>query len=129
MSGVNVIEFCGIGIYAVFAVMVIRELRKEVSQNTSFAVFAVMLSVSLPLVGEFVLFAASLGDKISSDASAYISVILKSLGITYITYVSSEICKSAGEGGIAGQVELVGRIEILLLCIPYFEKLVNLALI
>lgn len=125
----NILEFCGIGVYAVFAVMVIRELKREVSQTAAFAVFVLMLCLSVPAVGEVIGFASSLDRYVNKESVDYISVILKSLGITYVTYVSSEICKSAGEGGIAGQVEFFGRIEILILCIPYFEKLLSLALI
>lgn len=125
----NILEFCGIGVYAVFAVMVIRELKREVSQTASFGIFSLMLCLSIPLIGEAVGFVSSLGKYVNEESRDYISAVLKSLGITYITYVSSEICKGAGEGGIAGQVEFFGRMEILLLCVPYFEKLLSLALI
>ena len=43
MTKMNLLEFCGIGIYAAFAVLVTRELRREVSQTVSFfSIFVIM---------------------------------------------------------------------------------------
>ncbi len=112
-----------------FAVLVIRELRREISQTASFGIFAVILCISLPMVGEFVEFAVSFSDGINSSCSESIAVLIKALGIAYITYIASEICKHAGEGSIASQVELVGRMEIMILCIPFLKKLLSFVLI
>lgn len=125
----DIFKFCGIGIYSVFAVLVIRELRREISQTASFGIFAVILCISLPMVGEFVEFAVSFSDGINSSCSESIAVLIKALGIAYITYIASEICKHAGEGSIASQVELVGRMEIMILCIPFLKKLLSFVLI
>ncbi len=125
----NIFTICGVAVYAVFALLVIKELRRDTAQSASFGIFAVMLCVSFPIITELVNFAIELSSITSSDTREHIDVILKSLGITYITYVSSEICKSGGEGTIASQIELIGRAEILLLCIPYLKEIVSLALI
>ena len=129
MTKMNLLEFCGIGIYAAFAVLVTRELRREVSQTVSFGIFAVMLCLCIPIIGELVSFALSVSDKVNEECRDSIGVILKALGITYITYISSEICKNAGENSIASQVEFMGRTEIMLLCLPFFEKLLSFALL
>ena len=129
MTKINLLEFCGIGIYAAFAVLVTKELRREVSQAVSFGIFAVMLCLCIPIIGELVSFALSLSDKVNEECRDSIGVILKALGITYITYISSEICKNAGENSIASQVEFMGRMEIMLLCLPFFEKILSFALL
>ena len=65
MTKMNLLEFCGIGIYAAFAVLVTRELRREVSQTVSFGIFAVMLCLCIPIIGELVSFALSVSDKVN----------------------------------------------------------------
>ncbi len=122
-------EFCGIGIYASFAVWMIRELKREVSQSASFGIFIVMLCFCLPLTGELVTFALSYTELVSQTCGDSIKTLTKALGITYISYISSEICKGAGEQGIASQLELAGRLEITLLCIPFFKKILDFALL
>lgn len=55
----------------------------------------------------------------------YIEVLLKMLGITYISELSSNICKDAGYGSIATQIELFGKVTILALSMPILLALLE----
>ena len=59
----------------------------------------------------------TIGDYISMD-TVYIGTLLKMLGITYIAEFSSSICKDAGYQTIAVQIEIFGKLMILVLSIP-----------
>lgn len=48
----------------------------------------------------------------------YISMILKMIGITYICEFGAQICKDAGQAAIAGQIEMLGKITILVTGFP-----------
>jgi stage III sporulation protein AD len=61
-----------------------------------------------------------------SSGTAYFPIILKSLGIAYITEFTSAICKDAGEKSIAGKVELAGKIAIFFVALPVFTSLLDL---
>ena len=54
----------------------------------------------------------------SAGTSKYIETILKGLGIVILTQISADICRDSGECTLAGHVETVGKLELLLLCIP-----------
>ena len=56
----------------------------------------------------------------------YITTILKSLGICYITQIASETCKDCGFSSISSKVELAGKISIVLLSIPMLESLIKI---
>lgn len=56
----------------------------------------------------------------------YISTLLKMLGITYIAEFASGICKDAGFSAIATQIELFGKITILLLSLPILLAMLNM---
>ena len=60
-------------------------------------------------------------------ASEYAALLFKALGLAILTQICAEICKESGESGIASAVELVGKIEILLLCIPLINEILTLA--
>ena len=62
-----------------------------------------------------------------SGASEYIEIILKGLGIVILTQISSDICRDSGEGTLAGHIETVGKLELLLLCIPLIEEILATA--
>lgn len=63
----------------------------------------------------------------STLTSEYTALLLKALGFAVLTQVCAEICKECGEGGLASGVELIGRIEILLLCLPLISDILTLA--
>ncbi len=122
----DMLVVCGVGIFAVFTICIIREIRRELTVPLILAVCVVFLCSLIPkiapaitLIGEF----SALADR------KYVGYILRALGITYITSVSSDVCKSVGEGTIAGYVETAGRAEIILLCIPMMRELLGTVLL
>ena len=60
-----------------------------------------------------------------NGAEEYLSILLKVIGITYICEFSSGICKDAGYAGIAGQVETMGKMYILLIGMPVLMTLMD----
>ena len=55
----------------------------------------------------------------------YFSTLIKMLGIAYLSEFSSGICKDAGQQAIALQIEMFGKISILILSIPYLITLLQ----
>lgn len=57
----------------------------------------------------------------------YAKVLLKSVGICFISQFSSDICKDSGQSALAGKVELAGKILILISALPLMEEILNTA--
>lgn len=74
-------------------------------------------SAMLMLVDEL----AQMGS-LSSDA---ISTMLKTSGIALVTHMTSEICKDAGEGGLAGMVETAGQVMAMVSALPLLMSLLS----
>ena len=55
----------------------------------------------------------------------YLSVLFKAVGAAYICEFCSGICKDAGYAGIAGQVETMGKMYILLIGMPVLFTLME----
>ena len=62
-----------------------------------------------------------------ANASQYIEIILKGLGIVILTQICSDICRDSGESTLAGHIETVGKLELLLLCIPLIKEILATA--
>ena len=62
-----------------------------------------------------------------SGASPYLETVLKGLGIVILTQIASDICKDSGEGTLAGHIETVGKLELLLLCVPLIGEILGVA--
>ena len=63
----------------------------------------------------------------SAGTWEYIETVLKGLGIVILTQISSDICRDSGEGTLAGHIETVGKLELLLLCIPLIGEILATA--
>lgn len=55
----------------------------------------------------------------------YITILIKIIGITYISEFSSNICKDCGHGAVANQIELVGKLTILATGMPILLALLD----
>ncbi|MBR1739509.1 MAG: hypothetical protein IJ737_04370 [Ruminococcus sp.] len=58
--------------------------------------------------------------------SSYLVILLKGLGICYITKLTADICRDSGESALVGQAETAGRIALLVTAMPLFSALIEL---
>ena len=56
---------------------------------------------------------------------AYAAPLVKALGIAVLTQCCSELCRECGEGAAASGIELIGKIEILLLSLPLIHEILE----
>ena len=66
----------------------------------------------------------TIGSYINMD-TAYIGTLIKMLGITYVAEFSSGICKDAGYQTIAVQIEIFGKLAVLVLSMPVLMALLE----
>ena len=62
----------------------------------------------------------------SGAGNVYGEVLLKALGVCYITQLARDCCCDAGETAIAGKVEMAGKLGILLISLPMFQGLAEM---
>lgn len=58
---------------------------------------------------------------VSSENQKIFTTMIKSTGISFIGCIASTICKDSGEASLAGAVENVCKLEIILLCLPIID--------
>ena len=54
-----------------------------------------------------------------------IRAALKVLGLGYLFGICADVCRDVGEAGIAKAVEVVGRVEIIAVVMPYFSNIIK----
>lgn len=57
--------------------------------------------------------------------SKYVAILLKMIGITYVAEFSSNLCKDAGYHAVAGQIEMFGKLSILVISMPVLLALLE----
>jgi stage III sporulation protein AD len=116
----------GAGIVAAVLAIVLRQLRPEYALISSLLagvviLLAVFLSAS-ELIGEMrsILSAVDLSGE-------YAEAMFKALGICFVTQLAGDSCRDAGEGAIAGKIELAGRVAVLAVSLPLFRDVLKIA--
>ncbi len=54
-------------------------------------------------------------------------LLFKGLGVGVLTQLCADLCRQSGEGSLASGVEMAGKAELLLLCLPMLRELVEVA--
>lgn len=63
----------------------------------------------------------------SGGASRYLELMLRALGLSFLTSLCAELCRSSGESTLAGGVEMAGKLSIVLLCLPLVGEILAMA--
>lgn len=58
-------------------------------------------------------------------SAEYLGFLFKAVGITYVCEFCASICKDAGYGAVAGQIETFGKLSILFMGIPVLSAVVQ----
>ena len=80
-----------------------------------------VLGAAVIYIGKMLSFLPSLDD----EAKDYAVAMLKILGVGYAFGICSDICTELGESSLAGAVCLFGRIEIIMLSVPFIKTIVE----
>lgn len=116
-----------VGIIGIAATILAMQFQKEQKEYVVIMGLAVTVFIFFSIVWKIEVIVEAI-DEIQAAMNVeaeYIEVILKMLGITYIAELSSSICKDAGYGGIATQIELFGKVSILALSMPILLALLE----
>jgi stage III sporulation protein AD len=111
--------------------LIVTVLVKLFDTRREFGLYLKILAATL-ILGSVILYVAPVADTVNTifdkagASDSYINILFKALGICYITQLASDICKDAGEGALSVQVEIAGKITLLLLALPLFEALTEL---
>lgn len=116
-----------IGIIAVAGVLLAVQFKGGKSEYGIYISIALGLLIFFSILGyleEIISVLRMIGGYIEVD-HAYIGTLMKMLGITYVAEFSSGICKDAGYQTIAIQIEIFGKLAILVLSLPVLLALLS----
>lgn len=119
-----VLKIALIGIAGAILAMVTKQFKPEYSTLVLFAVCLFLVGYLTSSLGEVLSFVQTLQKKIPIS-SAYIKILFKLLAIAYVCQIASNLCEDLGYRSISFQIEVVGKLSILLLSIPIIQSLLE----
>lgn len=121
------VKLAGFSIAAALLAMTVRRQQPQIALGISLAAGALILSLAAQRLGGVVETIAQLCSRASLQGEA-LGMILKVLGISYLTEFAAQTCRDAGEEGLCQKVLLAGRVMVLALAAPVAVSLVGLIL-
>lgn len=117
------IKTCGVAVISLSLLLTLKGMK---SDTAMFVRVALSISAVAAVVGALspALNFARI-QFLSSDATAYGEILLKALGITYLTFICSSVCRDCGEFSVAAGVEAVGKAELILLSLPLLRQILQ----
>lgn len=113
----NIVQAGVLGVAGVLLAIQFKNGKTEYGMYISIALSLLIFFGIMGYMETILQMLRTIGSYIQID-TAYIGILLKMTGITYIAEFSSDICKDAGYQTIAGQIEIFGKLVILALSLP-----------
>lgn len=114
-------------VVAAFLTVVLRRYLPEQALAVGLIGGAVILAVAgidaIPVLDEI---RTLLSD--GGVSGEYVTVLFKALGVCLLTQLAADACRDAGEQGLAAKAEFAGKIAMLVLALPLFRKVSDIAL-
>ena len=114
-------------VLAIVGVIFIVLLKEKNSALSFFLMLAICMLIMFKLLDYMMILLE--GFKVFEayfDSSGYyIKLILKMVGVTYLCEFGTQICKDVGQGAIALQVELFGKIMVLIIGLPILLSIIE----
>ena len=117
----RIIAFSIIG---VILTAVVKQWKVDFLPFLRIAIIAVLLLYALSSAIPFIGFVKDLMNNALGD---WATVLLKALAIAILTQICADMCRECGESSMANGVELIGKMEILILALPLMEAILELA--
>lgn len=113
----DVVKIGVLGLAGVMLALQFKSVKPEISIYMGLAVGIVIFCFSVDgLLGIL--------DKIQSlqsyikSGEGYFGLLFKAVGVTYICEFTAAVCKDAGYGAVAGQIEIFGKLTVLFMGMP-----------
>lgn len=121
----EIFKIIAIGLITTIATLVVKQSKPEIAVFVGLAgsllIFFEIISMLSNVFSVFNTIITKTG--VSSDL---FGVLLKIIGVGYLTEFSASLCADSGSTSIADKIMLGGKIVILVLAIPIFISIINI---
>lgn len=119
------LQILGISFIGVFCALL---LKKDKPELTVFLVLFICLFIALKIFGVLEDISHEMGTFMVylEEYSYFFSIMMKMVALTYLCELASNICKDYGYSSIGNQIEIVGKLMIIVVGIPVFKAIIEM---
>lgn len=116
-----------VSVIGLFLVQLLKQYKPDYAIAVKIVAILLVVGLLLPDVTSIMNSAQGLINE-ADMGSGYITIILKSLGISVVAQIASDMCRDSNELSLASVIELAGKTAILILAMPVLKGLLSVAM-
>lgn len=119
------LEICVLALAGLFASII---LKKDKPEYATLVIILVSFFIAIRVLGVLGKAVEELKnwESILGGNAAYISLLLKLIGITYICEFAANLCKDSGYSALSSHIELFGKIAIMVAGFPIIRIMIDM---
>ncbi len=121
---IDIITVALLGMTTAVICVILKQYKPEFSTALAIGFSVILLLYLLSRITPIVKALESLASQ-SGIPTEFFSAVTKALGISILVGLSCDSCVDAGQNSLASNIELAGKIAIVLLCIPLIGEIVE----
>lgn len=113
------INICALLIICSMSIMIFSKSEKELTLIISSALYIIVMIYAVSHIGQLI---ESLRQYFNDIRYLDFDLLLKIGGISIISAVTSSVCESTGQKGMANAIETIAIVEIIILLEPFLKE-------
>ncbi len=124
---IKMTEIVKIGLFGLVGVLLAVQFKAVKPEYATYIGLGIGILVMGFSLGEFQELVSSIEalKKYFSGSDSYLTILVKVIGITYICEFCAGICKDAGYGSIADQIEMLGKLSVMFAGLPILMAVIQ----
>lgn len=118
-------KIAAVAVISAICAVVVKKNVRELGMVLSLTAGVLILAFVLPAVDKVRAFMEELA-RLAELSPEVLVPVVRTVGIAIVTRISAEVCRDAGEGGIAAFLETGGAAAALLAVLPLLETVLDL---
>lgn len=123
----DILKVAGLAVLGVVTAMLLKQSKGEYSTIIGLAMALIVCGYVVTNLLEVVSTIETLWNRIAGD-TGFLHILLRVIGIAYLSDLTSGICKECGYSVLAGQVAIAGKMGVILAGFPIFMNLLEFVL-
>ena len=119
------VKIIGIAIITTVAVLIIKQLKPELAVVVGLAGSIIIVIIIVNMLGSVFNIFDGIVEKTGVDKELFV-VVLKIIGVGYLTEFSANLCLDAGVNSMADKIMLAGKVVIMLMALPIINNLLEI---
>lgn len=120
-----ILKIIGIGLITAIAVIILKQFKPEIAMVVGLAGGVILIIYIANLLGTVIDTFTNITEKTGVDSELF-TLLLKMVGVGYLTDFSASMIADTGSNAIADKVLVAGKIVIMIMALPIITTLIDI---